>query len=77
MSAVEETSMPTGMVKWFSAQRDYGFIVPDEGDADRFVHIATVERTGRGSLNEGQRVEYELNRAKGRRVSAVNLRPVD
>jgi CspA family cold shock protein len=77
MSAVEETSMPKGTVKWFSAQRGYGFIVPDDGDADTFVHISTVERAGFGSLNEGQRLEYDLNRDKGRRVSAVNLRPVD
>lgn len=69
--------MPKGTVKWFSAQRGYGFIVPDHGDADTFVHISTVERAGFGSLNEGQRLEYDLNRDKGRRVSAVNLRPVD
>jgi cold shock protein len=77
MAAVEETSMPKGTVKWFSAQRGYGFIVPDDGDADTFVHISTVERAGFGSLNEGQRLEYDLNRDKGRRVSAVNLRAVD
>jgi cold shock protein len=77
MAAVEETSMPKGTVKWFSAQRGYGFIVPDDGDADTFVHISTVERAGFGSLNGGQRLEYDLNRDKGRRVSAVNLRPVD
>ena len=69
--------MPKGTVKWFSAQRGYGFIVPDDGDADTFVHISTVERAGLGILNEGQRVEYDLNRDKGRRVSAVNLRPVE
>jgi CspA family cold shock protein len=77
MLAAEETVMPKGTVKWFSAQRGYGFIVPDDGDADTFVHISTVERAGFGSLNEGQRLEYDLNRDKGRRVSAVNLRPVD
>jgi CspA family cold shock protein len=69
--------MPKGTVKWFSTQRGYGFIVPDDGDADAFVHISTVERAGLGVLNEGQRVEYDLNRDKGRRISAVNLRPVD
>jgi CspA family cold shock protein len=48
--------MPTGKVKWFSAQRGYGFIVPDDGGADTFVHISTVERAGLGLLSEGQRV---------------------
>jgi CspA family cold shock protein len=69
--------MPTGKVKWFSAQRGYGFIVPDDGGADTFVHISTVERAGLGLLSEGQRVGYDLNRAKGRRVCAVNLRSVE
>ena len=69
--------MPTGKVKWFSAQRGYGFIVPDDGGADTFVHISTVERAGFGLLSEGQRLEYDLNREKGRRISAVNLRSVD
>ena len=69
--------MPKGTVKWFSAQRGYGFILPDDGDADIFVHISTVERAGFGFLNEGQRLEYDLNRDKGRRVSAVNLRSAE
>jgi CspA family cold shock protein len=68
--------MPKGTVKWFSAQRGYGFIVPDDGGADAFVHISTVERAGFGLLSEGQRLEYDLNRDKGRRVAAVNLRAV-
>jgi cold shock protein len=68
--------MPKGTVKWFSAQRGYGFIVPDDGGADAFVHIATVERAGFGLLSEGQRLEYDLNRDKGRRLAAVNLRAV-
>jgi CspA family cold shock protein len=69
--------MPTGKVKWFIAQRGYGFIVPDDGDADTFVHISTVERAGSGVLNEGQRLEYDPNRDKRRRVPAVNLRSVE
>lgn len=68
--------MPKGTVKWFSAQRGYGFIVPDDGGADTFVHLSTVERAGLRLLNEGQRLEYDLNRDKGRRVAAVNLRAV-
>ncbi|MGH6896864.1 MAG: cold-shock protein [Geminicoccaceae bacterium] len=69
--------MPKGTVKWFSVQRGYGFIVPDDGGADTFVHISTVERAGLGLLNEGQRLEYDVNRDKGRRVSAVNLRSAE
>jgi cold shock protein len=68
--------MLKGTVERFSARRGYGFIVPDDGGADAFVHISTVERAGFRMLNEGQRLEYDLNRDKGRRVFAVNLRSV-
>jgi CspA family cold shock protein len=56
------TLMTTGTVKWFNAQKGYGFIQPDAGGADVFVHISAVERAGLGSLNEGQKVSYELER---------------
>lgn len=69
--------MAKGTVKWFDARRGYGFIAPDDGAQDAFVHITTVERAGLATLSEGQRVEYELNRDKGRRFAAVNLRLVD
>ena len=52
--------MATGTVKWFNATKGYGFIQPDEGGADVFVHISAVERSGMTSLNEGQKVSYEL-----------------
>ena len=67
--------MPTGTVKWFNATKGYGFIQPDDGDRDAFVHISAVERAGLSGLNEGQRVEYELVTEKGR-TSAGNLKAV-
>ncbi len=54
--------MPTGTVKWFNGTKGYGFIQPDEGGADVFVHISAVERAGLRSLNEGQKITYELER---------------
>eukprot|EP01035_Chromulina_nebulosa_P005780 gene5779-7827_t len=58
----EVTSMATGTVKWFNATKGYGFIQPDDGGADVFVHISAVERAGMRSLNEGQKLSYELER---------------
>ncbi len=52
--------MATGTVKWFNSQKGYGFIQPDSGAKDVFVHISAVERAGLGSLNEGQKVRYEV-----------------
>jgi cold shock protein len=52
--------MATGIVKWFNGQKGFGFIQPDAGGADVFVHISAVERSGLGQLNEGQKVNYEL-----------------
>ena len=54
--------MSTGTVKWFNGQKGFGFIQPDDGGADVFVHISAVERAGLGSLNEGQKLTYELER---------------
>ena len=69
--------MTTGTVKWFNAQKGYGFIQPDNGGRDAFVHISAVERAGLGTLNEGQKVEFELveDRRSGKQ-SADNLRAV-
>ncbi|MDP3748558.1 MULTISPECIES: cold-shock protein [unclassified Phenylobacterium] len=54
--------MATGIVKWFNGTKGFGFIQPDDGGADVFVHISAVERAGMGTLNEGQRVAFELER---------------
>ena len=54
--------MATGVVKWFNATKGFGFIQPDEGGADVFVHISAVERSSLGSINEGQKLSYELER---------------
>lgn len=65
----------TGTVKWFNIQKGFGFIQPDNGGADAFVHISAVERAGLGTLNEGQKVEYELvaDRRSGK-MAADNLK---
>jgi cold shock protein len=67
--------MATGKVKWFNAQKGYGFIQPTTGGADVFVHITAVERAGMDGLQEGQSLSYELEQGQRGRVSAVNLRP--
>ena len=66
--------MSTGTVKWFNGTKGYGFIQPDEGGPDVFVHISAVERAGLRSLNEGQKVTIELERDKrSGKMSAGNL----
>ena len=67
--------MATGTVKWFNATKGFGFIQPETGGADVFVHISAVERAGLRSLNDGQKVSYELATEKGK-TSAVNLQTV-
>lgn len=66
--------MATGTVKWYNEQKGYGFIQPDAGGKDVFVHVTAVQRAGLNSLNDGQKVNYELetDRRTGRE-SAVNL----
>ena len=67
--------MPTGTVKWFNATKGYGFIQPDDGSPDVFVHVSAVERAGMDTLQEGQKVSYELQRDPKRgKSSAENLR---
>ena len=69
--------MAKGTVKWFSPVKGFGFIAPEDGGKDAFVHISAVERAGLNSLNEGQAVEYELVRDAKNRFSAENLRVID
>ncbi len=65
--------MTTGTVKFFNADKGYGFIAPDGGGNDAFVHITAVERAGMGTLNQNQRVQYDLEEDRRGKVSAVNL----
>jgi CspA family cold shock protein len=67
--------MSTGTVKWFNTTKGYGFIQPENGGADVFVHISAVEKAGLRSLNEGQRVEFEEQKERGK-SAAVNLKPL-
>src|ERR1700760_3613208 len=67
-------TMSTGTVKWFNAQKGYGFIQPDDGSKDVFVHISAVQRAGIDPLSEGQKLEFDLERGQQGKVSAVNLR---
>jgi CspA family cold shock protein len=65
--------MPQGTVKWFNTTKGYGFIQPEDGGADLFVHVSAVERAGLSALNEGQRLSYEAQTERGK-VAAVNLK---
>lgn len=67
----------SGTVKFFNADKGYGFIAPDEGGNDAFVHITAVERAGMSTLNQNQRVSYELEEDKRGKMAAVNLQSVD
>ena len=69
--------MPTGSVKWFNPTKGYGFIEPDGGGKDAFVHISAVERAGLSSLREGQKVEYEIVPGRDGKSSAENLVALD
>jgi CspA family cold shock protein len=66
--------MATGTVKWFNAQKGFGFIAPDDGSKDVFVHISAVERSGIGNLKEGQKLSYDLETGRQGKVAAANLR---
>jgi CspA family cold shock protein len=65
--------MATGTVKWFNTQKGYGFIQPDDGSKDVFVHISAVERSGIGSLRDGQKISYDVIQDRGK-PAATNLK---
>lgn len=69
--------MATGTVKWFNSTKGFGFIAPDEGGNDVFVHISAVERAGLTGLNDNQKVQYELEQGRDGRSSAGSLQLID
>ena len=69
--------MPTGTVKFFNEQKGYGFIAPDDGGQDAFVHISAVERAGMGTLRENQRIAYDLEEDRRGKMAAGNIRSAD
>lgn len=66
--------MPVGTVKWFNKVKGYGFIRPDDGSKDVFVHISAVERAGLGTLNEMQKISFDVEKGNDGRLSATNLK---
>jgi CspA family cold shock protein len=69
-------STKTGTVKFFNATKGYGFIAPEDGSKDVFVHISAVERAGLGTLTENQKVGFELERGQNGKISAINLKAI-
>jgi CspA family cold shock protein len=72
-----DASMPKGTVKWFNPTKGYGFIAPDTGGKDVFVHISAVQKAGLRSLNEGQKIGFEVEQQQNGRAAAVNLSQSD
>lgn len=69
--------MASGIVKWFNPTKGYGFITPDDGGKDAFVHISAVERAGLSTLREGQRVEFDIEAGRDGKSAAENLKALD
>ncbi len=69
--------MATGTVKWFNPTKGYGFIAPDTGGKDVFVHISAVQKAGLRTLNEGQKLDFEVEQQQNGRAAAVNLTKPD
>ena len=77
MTTMEDDTMTIGTVKWFNAQKGFGFIQPEDGSKDVFVHISAVERSGIGNLREGQKVSFDVETDPRRgKSSATNLKAV-
>jgi CspA family cold shock protein len=76
-AAQKENEMTTGTVKFFNENKGYGFIAPDGGGNDAFVHISAVERSGMRTLRQDQRVSYELQEDRRGKMAAVNLKAAD
>jgi CspA family cold shock protein len=74
--AIDGGFMPIGTVKWFNAKQGYGFIQPDDKSKDVFVHVSAVERAGIGTLNENQKISYEVEQGQNGKISAVDLKVV-
>ena len=74
---LKEITMTVGTVKWFNAAKGFGFIEPNDGSKDAFVHISAVERAGLTTLNEGQKIEYEVVPGQNGKSSAENLKTTD
>jgi CspA family cold shock protein len=70
-------TMTKGTVKWFNTAKGYGFIAPEDGSKDAFVHISALERAGISSLQEGQKVQYELQKGRNGKSSAENIQLID
>jgi len=68
--------MSTGTVKWFNATKGYGFIKPDDGSNDVFLHISDVQRSGLQDVREGDKLEFDLQRGQQGKVSATNLKMI-
>jgi CspA family cold shock protein len=71
---IEDAAMATGTVKWFNALKGYGFIMPQDGSKDVFVHISAVQSAGLRGLNEGQKVMFDVSLERGK-IAAINLQP--
>jgi len=69
--------MATGLVKWYNPVKGFGFIQPEGGGKDVFVHVSAVESAGHGDPMEGDRISYDLEKGRDGRLSAINLRPPD
>lgn len=72
-----QAPMPMGTVKWFNPTKGYGFIAPDTGGKDVFVHISAVQKAGLRTLNEGQKVAFDVEQQQNGRTAAINLQQGD